>query len=157
MNQDPSNRYLTKISRVAQMYRNLGLRESGFNAAEYDALRYVRKRPGIGQKELAELLSVDKAAVTRLVDSLEEKGFLRRAPSPTDGRAKCLYPTQDAPKTKELVTSRESLFYLWLLEGLPPEELAAFLGTLETLYHKSKAERRAGFAGLARWEEEHHA
>ena len=36
-------------------------------------------------------------------------------------------------------------FYEWLLDGLPDDEKEVFCKTLNTLYLKSKEERRAGF------------
>jgi DNA-binding MarR family transcriptional regulator len=43
------------------------------------------RRPTI--KELAGLLQLDKSSVTGLVDRAEERGLVRRTPSPTDGRS----------------------------------------------------------------------
>ena len=38
-------------------------------------------------KELAAILQLDKSSVTGLVDRAEERGLVRRAPSPSDGRS----------------------------------------------------------------------
>jgi len=43
------------------------------------------RRPTI--KELAGFLALDKSSVTGLVDRAEERGLLRRVPSPVDGRS----------------------------------------------------------------------
>ena len=46
--------------------------------------------------ELAARLGVTKAAVGQLVDKLEKKGLVVRAPDPEDGRAVIVRPTERA-------------------------------------------------------------
>lgn len=52
-------------------------------------MHYVRKNAGISQEKLANILNIDKAAVTRMVANLE-KGYLDRLQDETDKRAKKL-------------------------------------------------------------------
>ncbi|WP_455581955.1 MarR family winged helix-turn-helix transcriptional regulator [Dysosmobacter sp.] len=151
---DASRRQITKIAREAGKLTVRMMKETGIGSGEFDLIHAVRHHPGATQKEIGELLNMDKGAVARRAASLESKGYLLRRPSPADGRIRLLYATQQAESLKKSKTVIESAFYEWLLEGLAPDEQETFAALLETLYHRSKQESRAGFPHvLARLEE----
>lgn len=55
----------------------------------------IGRKPGICVKELAELLKMDKSAVSRSVEELVQKGFVSREPSKKDRRCVVLNLTDD--------------------------------------------------------------
>lgn len=59
-------------------------------------LRVVLKRPGVLNRELAEILGIARPTATRLVDGLIAKGLVERQPSAEDGREWNLFPTDAA-------------------------------------------------------------
>ncbi|CAJ0707723.1 MarR family transcriptional regulator [Ralstonia pickettii] len=59
-------------------------------------LRVVLKRPGVLNRELAEVLGIARPTATRLVDGLVAKGLVERQPSAEDGREWNLFPTEAA-------------------------------------------------------------
>ena len=59
-------------------------------------LRVVLKRPGVLNRELADLLGIARPTATRLVDGLIAKGLVERQPSVEDGREWNLFPTDAA-------------------------------------------------------------
>ena len=63
-------------------------------------LRVVLKRPGVLNRELAEVLGIARPTATRLVDGLVAKGLVERQPSAEDGREWNLFPT-DAARAME--------------------------------------------------------
>ncbi|ANJ75941.1 MarR family winged helix-turn-helix transcriptional regulator [Ralstonia insidiosa] len=63
-------------------------------------LRVVLKRPGVLNRELAEVLGIARPTATRLVDGLIAKGLVERQPSAEDGREWNLFPT-DAARAME--------------------------------------------------------
>lgn len=76
--------------------------ESGLTKNEFLAVRYMLQahrdgRP-MGPKDLAVMLNVSNASVTKIVDGLVAKGDFVRAPHPTDRRAQVLKPTVQAAK-----------------------------------------------------------
>ena len=145
---DETKRYITKIGRVAQMYTNGALKGINLSASEYMCLRYIRKREGLSQEELRELLSIDKAAVTRLVSNLEKKEYIVRCKDEKDKRINRLFPTEKTKELKEIATSTETHFYKWLMEDIDKEEKEIFLKVLKELYIKSKMERRENFKNI---------
>ena len=74
--------------------------------------------------------------------------FVRHNPGTTQKEmweALKLYPTEKAEALRNSKAEIEGSFYEWLLDGLPDDEKEVFCKTLNTLYLKSKEERRAGF------------
>ena len=59
-------------------------------------LRVVLKRPGVLNRELADLLGIARPTATRLVDGLIAKSLVERQPSAEDGREWNLFPTDTA-------------------------------------------------------------
>ncbi|WP_448521299.1 MarR family winged helix-turn-helix transcriptional regulator, partial [Pseudothermotoga sp.] len=63
-------------------------------AVELYALFYLIKYGPCKMKELADALSMTKANVTHLIDTLEKKGFVKRTPDESDRRVIQLCVTQ---------------------------------------------------------------
>lgn len=61
-------------------------RQLGVTGPQRLAVRLIGQRPGIGPADLADLLHVDRAASTGLVQRLEAKGLVERVRHPRDGR-----------------------------------------------------------------------
>lgn len=145
---DSTERKMTKIAREASRFTVQMMKEDGIGTAEMDVIHFVRHNPGTTQKAVWEALKIDKGATARRVARLEEKGYLTREPNPTDGRSQLLYPTEKADALHNSKAGLEAAFYEWLLDSLPADEKEAFCKTLNTLYLKSKEERRAGFQNI---------
>ena len=83
---------------LSRRFRRHGLSLSGFNA-----MVIIRQAPeGVNPREIADRLLVTRAAVTAILDALEAKGLIRRAPSGADGRMTLIAIT---PKGKRLLDS----------------------------------------------------
>ena len=63
-------------------------RRHGLTAAQYNVLSLLATGPadGMSQRELGDLLVVDRSNVTGLVDRMEKAGWVRRADDPQDRR-----------------------------------------------------------------------
>ena len=64
-------RYMTKIVREMNKYKELREKENKLNPSEEVLLHLIRHHEGISQKELVVLRNVDKAAVARELSKLE--------------------------------------------------------------------------------------
>lgn len=151
---DESGRKITKIAREVSKFTVQTMKEEGIGTAEFDFIHLVRHNPGITQAEVRQQLKIDKGAAARRATSLENKGYLIRKPNPDDGRSQLLYATDKAENLKNSKAHIEEVFYEWLLSELPEDEKETFLKTLDTLYWKSKLERRAGFKDITKIIEE---
>lgn len=146
---DMTERKMTKIAREAGKFAVQTMKEEGIGTAEFDVIHLVRHNPGITQTEVRETLKIDRGAAAKRVASLEHKGYLIREANPKDGRSQLLFATEKAENLKNSKVHIETIFYEWLLDELPEDEKEAFCKTLDTLYWKSKNERRAGFVHVA--------
>jgi DNA-binding MarR family transcriptional regulator len=77
--------------RFDQRARGLGL-----TRAQYQALAYIARNEGIHQNGLAELLEIEPISVGRLIDRMEQAGWVERRPHPSDRRVRLLFLTGKA-------------------------------------------------------------
>ena len=89
-------RVLTRLARKCQIAVGNALQQYNLTAAEEPFLMSVLNNEGLTQEELTAYVGVDKAAASRTVRSLEEKGFLVRVQDPKDKRQNRVYPTDKA-------------------------------------------------------------
>jgi DNA-binding MarR family transcriptional regulator len=85
------------------------------------------------QKELADIVGLDKTTMVVTVDELERAGFAERRPSATDRRAHMIMVT---PAGRAVVKSGEKVVFEIqesVLSSLPAGERKAFMGALERL------------------------
>jgi DNA-binding MarR family transcriptional regulator len=149
---DITKRYITKICRAAQRYANLSLQGTDLGTSEYECLHFIRKNKGLSQEKLRSILNIDKAAVARMMTSLERKGYLYRIQDENDKRAKKIFVTDKVVDMKNNTSSVESFFYEWLLEDIEEDEKKVFLKVLNELYLKSKKERVENFVNIKKRE-----
>ena len=73
-----------------------GLEEAGYDDLHprHGAVLAFLDEDGIRATELARLSGRHKQIVGRLVDELEELGYVERRPDPADRRAKLIFPTE---------------------------------------------------------------
>jgi DNA-binding MarR family transcriptional regulator len=79
----------TLVHEVAHLLRShIDRRVEPYNLtrAKWLALGVLDRREGITQTELADYLELDKSTVGRLLDRLEDRGFIRREKDPDDRR-----------------------------------------------------------------------
>lgn len=146
---DMTGRKITKIAREVGKFTVQNMRREGVGAAEFDIVHLVRHNPGITQTQVVQALNMDKGAAAKRVASLENKGYLIRRPNPADGRSQLLYAAEAADGLRNSKAHIEEVFYTWLLEDLDREEAEQFCATLDKLYQKSKAQRKAEFRDVA--------
>ncbi|WP_458700932.1 MarR family winged helix-turn-helix transcriptional regulator [Sulfurospirillum sp. 1307] len=70
-------------------------------------LKFVYEMPGLTQTKLAELVHKDKTTITRMIDSLEKKGFVVRKNSDEDRRIYKIYLTKE---TEEMAKQLNPIF-----------------------------------------------
>ncbi|MFJ8026814.1 MarR family winged helix-turn-helix transcriptional regulator [Streptomyces sp. NPDC096311] len=92
------------------------LRQVGLHPSQELVMMELWERGRLRQVDLAKLLDADPPTVTRTVRRLEQAGFVRRIPSPTDKRSILVEPTVAS------LALREKVGKLWLeLEDLGTE------------------------------------
>ena len=82
-------RHLSK--RFDQRAKHLGL-----TRAQCQLLAYLVYHEGINQTGLADILEIEPISLARMIDRMEQAGWVERRPDPTDRRAWKLYMTEKA-------------------------------------------------------------
>ncbi len=96
----------------------------GMTRAQWAVLARLDRQPGLSQNELAHLIDVEPISIGRLVDRLEEGGFVQRSPDPADRRVWRLSLTDKAtPILAEVAAFRVELNRT-MSENIEPETLA---------------------------------
>ena len=120
MSDDP---YLTRslgfllgdVSRLIRKRFDMRARELGLTRAQWRVLARLRRREGINQRDLAEILEIENITLTRHIDRLEDKGLVERRRDPSDRRAWNLYlnakvqPVLDRMRELSAMTRIEAL------------------------------------------------
>lgn len=61
-------------------------RDLGITRGNYVVMYFINENPGITQAELADITQKDRNVVTKTIDKLEEKGFVKRVRGEKDRR-----------------------------------------------------------------------
>jgi len=107
--------------------------ELGVSAAQLGTLYYVAKHPRCSASEIANVLDLNKSAMSGMVARLERAGMLRREPNPKDARGSLLSLTArgDEVRARSLAVVRK--LTIELTEGFDEGEVnvvARFLASM---------------------------
>ena len=82
---------------------------------------------GLSQEELASVLFLDKAVVTRSLTLLEQKGLVRREQDTHDRRVKRIFLTEYAKTQKEFFQGIIKSWVKYLASGMDPDEVGTMI------------------------------
>lgn len=100
---------------------------------EFMALKKAYDNKELSIQEIGSALNFTKSGATRIIDRLENKGYVKRERSPLDGRVCCIPLT---PKGIEVLTSiseRYSTYIAEMLKELEPDTVENIRSVLELL------------------------
>lgn len=117
------------------MRRNFEQRgsEFGLSAAQWRLLVRLVKEEGVAQARLAELLEIEPISVSRLLDRMEEGGWIERRQGSSDRRVRMIFPTGKALEAFSKVKAVAGEVYERALAGLSDEERLATVHGLRTI------------------------
>lgn len=101
---------------------------------QWSLIYRVVEKNGLTQKELSDTTYKDQGNVTRSIDRLEKKEFLKRIPNETDRRVINIYPTHKAIQIVEAIVPISSNFNNELTEGFTHDEQTMLLNLLNRVY-----------------------
>ena len=91
------------LHEVTRLMRRNFSRRVTLTQAQWRALVYLSRNQGINQARLADMLEIRPITLARLIDKLQEAGWVERRSNPEDRRACRLYLTDRAgPLIKEM-------------------------------------------------------
>jgi len=96
--------------------------EYGLSSAQWRLLVHLVRQDGASQARLAELLEIEPISVSRLIDRMEQAGWVTRCPDPKDRRVRIIHPTGKALEAFASVKAMAGEVYETALAGLEPRE-----------------------------------
>lgn len=139
----------TVVAQVARLMRrsfDQRAREIGVTRPQWLVLSVLRSHEGIKQGGLADILEVEPITAGRMIDRMQEAGFVERRPDPADRRAWRLFLTERGLElTQQLEPLARDTSDL-ALEGVSESDKAHLLDTLEKM--RLNLTRRPAMASL---------
>lgn len=113
---------------------NYELKASGLDLQypQFAIMMVLSKKEGISQSELKNIVERDKASISRNVNYLEEKGYLKR--EAYDGKKKLLYLTDKGKDTIPMLYQIARKNQNTTLKGFSDEEKNTVLENLRKMY-----------------------
>lgn len=134
---------LHRAQRAVASYASAALDEHlGISIAQLTTLMVVAKQPGCSMSDLADVLDLNKSAITGLVQRMERAGTLRREPNPDDARGSRLFVTSRGDELRERAKPLLRRMNAELTEGFDEREMEVVLRWLNTLATRMASEPR---------------
>lgn len=121
---------LGDVSRLLRMRFDQRARDLDLTRAQWRVLAQLRRRQGINQTALADILDIENITLTRHIDRLELKGLVERQPDPNDRRARTLHLKTKANFVLGEMRSLSEQTREEALAGISPEEAEQLIDTL---------------------------
>jgi DNA-binding MarR family transcriptional regulator len=107
----------------------------GMTRAQWRVLFTIRRGDdaGLTQTKLADLAEMEKAPLGKILDRLEEGGWITRKPHPTDRRARLVYVTSKIEKHIAEIGAAGAATFARMLQGVRQNEVKELIARLEKL------------------------
>lgn len=125
------------LYRSMHKYYDLALTDLDISAGQVTFLIVLSQKEGISLVDIANICSYDKGTVTKGIQKLEEKGYVKEEES-FDKRAKLLYLTE---KAKQIMSRLYMVIRDWweyLTSDVSPAELEVYLNIQAKLANKAR-------------------
>jgi len=125
---------LHRAHRALSTHASVGLSDAlGISASQLTTLMYVARHEGCSLTELADLLDLNKSAITGLVQRMERAGTLRREPNPDDARGSLLFVTPKGHEVRERAKPLLKRLNTELTHGFSADEMDVVLRFLNSV------------------------
>ena len=118
-------RLIGETGKALAMRLEKNVAEAGFDlsAPQVILLAHIEEAEGINQQTLTNHLARDKTAITRCIDSLEDKNLVVRVPDKTDRRQNMIYLTQKGKEAVPELIKMAQKTDAEAIQGIPPQEV----------------------------------
>ena len=121
---------LADVSRLVRKRFDMRARALDLTRAQWRVLAQLRRREGINQRDLAEILEIENITLTRHIDRLEAKGWVERRRDPADRRAWNLYLNEKVQPVLDRMREFSEITRAEALTGIPQAESEALIDQL---------------------------
>lgn len=130
---DNLSKDLLRVSRKAHLCAGKIVEKYHLSIAEEPFFMAIAAYDGSTQEKLTELVGVDKAMTTRVIDSLVKKGFVKKIPDTEDRRCNRIYQTEKMKEITGSVTNELLSLNQLFTTGIDEDALNLFVKTLSVL------------------------
>ncbi|WP_110930283.1 MarR family winged helix-turn-helix transcriptional regulator [Paenibacillus bouchesdurhonensis] len=123
---------ITNTGRKITQHLTQKFHEYGITSEQWGVLQTLTEEDGITQAELSRRTEKDPTNVTRILDQLERKEFIRRAANKEDRRSYLIHVTESGRSLSQKLLPVEIEFTQSYLKDFTEEELAA----IRRAFHK---------------------
>jgi MarR family transcriptional regulator for hemolysin len=135
---------LHDVARMLRTYSDHRAREVHMTRAQWAVLSKLRRREGLKQRELADILDVAPITLARLIDKLTASGLVERREDATDRRANRLFLTADSAPTLKRLDDLGEAVVACALDGLDEAAITNLRAGLERIRSNLKHELSCG-------------
>lgn len=121
---------LNDVARLMRTTFDRRVKALGLTRSQWWVLNHLFRNDGVTQSELADILEVKKATLGRLLDRMEQKGWVRRENHAGDRRAKRIFLTEEVEPAIKTMRAAAADLRRDALSGLTPAQQDQFVDTL---------------------------
>lgn len=121
---------LHDVARLLRTVFDRRVKALGLTRSQWWVLNHLFRKDGLTQSELADLLEVEKATLGRLLERLEQKGWVRRKSDAEDGRVKRVFLTAEVEPALKAMRAAAAELRRDALAGLSLEDQTRFVDAL---------------------------
>ncbi|MEZ5818819.1 MAG: MarR family transcriptional regulator [Hyphomicrobiaceae bacterium] len=93
----------TDVARLLRTIFDRRVKALGITRPQWLAIVRLKRRPGASQSELADMMEIEKAPAGKIVDRLEERGWVERRPDPVDRRINRIFLTDRGERVHAVI------------------------------------------------------
>ena len=121
---------LNDVARLMRTTFDRRVKALGLTRSQWWVLNHLFRNDGVTQSELAEILEVEKATLGRLLDRMEQKGWIRREGHADDRRAKRVFLTEDVEPSIKTMRAAAAEVRRESISGLSVAQQTQFVDAL---------------------------
>ncbi|MCK5069450.1 MAG: MarR family transcriptional regulator [Desulfocapsa sp.] len=123
--------YLTNQAMTNHAER--ALKPYGITLEQFVLLKNISENDGLSQNQLCEIVEKSPANVTRILDRLEKKSFIKRKQNPADRRSTLVVITDQGMEMADKVHTLFESFSEHLTKGISSQEQDNFMNILDII------------------------
>lgn len=117
-------------ARLMRVNYDRRIKDLELTRSQWWVLNHLYFNEGMIQTELSAILEIERATLGRLLDRLEEKGWVERRPAPNDRRVKRIFLTREVDDVMQTMRERARETRLQALSGLSAQDQEWLIDTL---------------------------
>ncbi len=121
---------LNDVARLMRTTFDRRVKALGLTRSQWWVLNHLFRNDGATQSELAEILEIEKATLGRLLDRMEQKGWIRREGHADDRRAKRVFLTDEVEPAIKTMRAAAAEVRRETMAGLSAAQQTQFVDAL---------------------------